>query len=133
MSSARYKRDIRAMGNSSEALMKLRLPTPRYNNHPQGHRQYGLVAEEVTRMYPELVIHDADGEVVSVHYRELVPMFLNKIQKVSAKASKDEAERASFEQRLSAERTSFEQRVSALEHTLTVRDRKQTLAADLER
>ena len=52
---------------------------------------------------------------------------------MSAKASKDEAERASFEQRLSAERTSFEQRVSALEHTLTVRDRKQTLAADLER
>jgi len=50
-------------------------------------------------VYPDLVSHDVDGKVVSVHYHELVPMLLNEIQKLSAKVAQD---RASFEQRLSA-------------------------------
>jgi hypothetical protein len=129
MSSARYKRDIRDMGSSSDALMKLRPVTFRYRNDPSQQSQYGLVAEEVARVYPNLVSHDADGEVVSVHYHELVPMLLNEVQKqaeqirsLNAKISQDQAQRASFEQRL-----------SALEHSLAVRDHSQTLAAALGR
>jgi septal ring factor EnvC (AmiA/AmiB activator) len=93
--------------------------------------------------YPDLVSHDADGEVVSVHYHKLVPMLLNEVQKqaeqirsLNAKISQDQAQRASFEERLSverAERASFEQRLSALEHSLAVRDHSQTLAAALGR
>jgi hypothetical protein len=122
VSSARYKCDIQDMEETSSNLMKLRPVTFHYKNDPAGMRQYGLVAEEVVRVYPELVSYDADGKVVSVHYHELVPMLLNEIQKLSAKLAQDKAERASFEQRL-----------AALEQTLAAREHNQTLAAALGR
>ena len=54
-SSARYKRDIRDMGGASAGLMKLRPVSFRYKNDPSDTLQYRLVAEEVARVYPELV------------------------------------------------------------------------------
>jgi len=79
MSSARYKRDIHDMDAVSDNLMKLRPVTFRYKNDPTGTRQYGLIAEEVARLYPELVTV-ADGRVETVHYQELTPMLLNELQ-----------------------------------------------------
>jgi hypothetical protein len=131
ISSARYKRDIRDMGSSSEALMKLRPVTFRYRNDPSQQRQYGLVAEEVARVYPDLISRDAVGKVVTVHYHELVPMLLNEIQKLSAKVAEDQEQRVSFEQRLSAERVervSFEQRLSALEQKMLAKNVNNSLA-----
>ena len=51
-SSARYKRDIHNMDAASSNLMKLRPVTFRYKDDPTGGRQYGLIAEEVARVYP---------------------------------------------------------------------------------
>jgi hypothetical protein len=48
---------------------------------PQGTRQYGLIAEEVAKVYPELVARGTDGRVVSVQYHELIPMLLNELQR----------------------------------------------------
>src|SRR5208283_5021269 len=61
-SSARYKRDIRDMGDASDKLMKLRPVTFTYKADSTGTKQYGLIAEEVEKVYPELVIDDADGK-----------------------------------------------------------------------
>jgi len=119
MSSARYKHDIHGMDDASSNLMKLRPVTFRYKGDPSQQRQYGLVAEEVARVYPDLVSHDVDGKVVSVHYHELVPMLLNEIQKLSVEVVED--------------RVSFEQRLSALEHNLAIRDHSRTLTAALGR
>jgi hypothetical protein len=81
VSSARYKRDIRNMGEASSNLMKLRPVTFRYKADPQATKQYGLLAEEVERQYPELVTRSADGQVQSVRYSMLTSMLLNELQK----------------------------------------------------
>jgi hypothetical protein len=47
---------------------------------PHGVLQYGLIAEEVAKVYPELVIRDQAGRIDGVRYDELAPMLLNEVQ-----------------------------------------------------
>ena len=82
-SSARYKRDIRDMGDASDKLMKLRPVTFAYKADSTGTKQYGLIAEEVEKVYPELVIDGADGKPETVAYQVLPAMLLNQVQKQS--------------------------------------------------
>jgi hypothetical protein len=79
-SSARYKRDIEAMGTQSAKLLGLRPVTFAYKEDARGVTHYGLVAEEVQAVYPELVTRTATGEVQGVRYQELIPMLLNELQ-----------------------------------------------------
>src|SRR5271157_1231504 len=82
-SSARYKRDIRDMGDASDKLMKLRPVTFTYKADSTGTEQYGLIAEEVEKVYPELVIDGSDGKAETVAYQVLPAMLLNEVQKQS--------------------------------------------------
>jgi len=91
-SSARYKRDIRDMGDASDKLMKLRPVTFRYKADATGAEQYGLIAEEVAKVYPELVVRGADGKVETVAYQMLPAMLLNEVQK-QARANQQPARR----------------------------------------
>src|SRR5262249_13753392 len=84
-SSARYKQDIKDMGGSTDRLLQLRPVTFKYRSDEQGIIQYGLVAEDVERIYPELVGYDVDGKVESVRYSMLTSMLLNELQKQSRK------------------------------------------------
>jgi len=84
VSSRRFKEDIKDMGEASR--IKLRPVTFLYKSDiDKGHRalQYGLIAEEVAEVYPELVAYGKDGEPISVQYHELSPMLLNEVQKQS--------------------------------------------------
>jgi len=80
VSSARYKQDIQPLGAQGEKLQQLRAVTFHYKQAPQGPRQYGLIAEEVATVYPELVTRNAKGEVEGVRYDELAPLLLNEVQ-----------------------------------------------------
>jgi hypothetical protein len=81
-SSRRYKFDIASMGEATEGLMRLRPVTFRYLAHgDNAPLQYGLIAEEVAEVYPELVARNKDGEVETVMYQFLAPMLLNVVQK----------------------------------------------------
>jgi hypothetical protein len=82
-SSARFKDDIRDMGEGSEGLFKLRAVSFRYKEEidPTGLEQYGLVAEEVANVYPDLVTRNAAGEPQAVRYHFLLPMLVNEVQK----------------------------------------------------
>jgi hypothetical protein len=85
-SSQRYKRDIQDMGDASEALLSLRPVTYRYRQDidPKGTPQFGLVAEEVERVAPELVVHDASNRVYTVRYDAVNAMLLNEFRKQHA-------------------------------------------------
>jgi hypothetical protein len=99
-SSQRYKRDIRSLDDRSQGLWQLRPVTFRYKQDPQGQRQYGLIAEEVANVYPELVVRGSKGEIESVQYRELIPLMLNEMQHQQAALTNLKAENARLEARL---------------------------------
>jgi hypothetical protein len=90
-SSARYKRDIETMANRSEGLLKLRPVTFSYKDDTAAAPHYGLIAEEVAAVYPELVTRTVSGEVQTVKYHELIPMLLNELQRLQGKVTALEA------------------------------------------
>ena len=61
-------------------IWQLRPVIFRYKQDAQGERQYGLIAEEVAKVYPELVTRGATGDVEAVRYHEVIPMLLNEVQ-----------------------------------------------------
>jgi len=83
-SSERFKTDVKSMGASSDKLAQLRPVTFKLKTDPDGTTQYGLIAEEVAKVYPELAIHGADGRINGVRYEELAPMLLNEVQHQNA-------------------------------------------------
>jgi hypothetical protein len=82
-SSRRFKLDIRDIGGESGGLMDLRPVAFRYKPEldPTGLRQYGLIAEEVAEIYPELVVYDAEGRPENIRYQLLDALLLNELQK----------------------------------------------------
>jgi len=91
-SSIRFKQDVRDMGDASSRLMELRPVTFHYKAHPDGPPQYGLIAEDVEQVMPELVVRDATGQVESVAYHEMPAMLLNELQKQQATIEQQRAE-----------------------------------------
>lgn len=82
-SSRRFKDDVVDMGAASNDLMKLRPVSFYYkaDQGPNGRRlQYGLIAEEVAQVYPQLVAYSADGQAETVMYQYLPTMLLNEFQ-----------------------------------------------------
>jgi Chaperone of endosialidase len=83
-SSRRFKTDIHDMGDASSGLLRLRPVTFRYKKpFADGSQpiQYGLIAEEVAEVYPDLVARSADGEIEAVKYQVLDSMLLNELQR----------------------------------------------------
>src|ERR1700693_3746127 len=80
-SSARFKDEIQDMGEATDGLLKLRPVTFRYKAQPEGRTQFGLIAEEVEKVMPELVVCSSSGEVETVLYHEMPAMLLNELQK----------------------------------------------------
>jgi hypothetical protein len=82
-SSRRVKEDIREIGEESDGLMSLRPVAFRYKPEidPTGLTQYGLIAEEVADVYPDLVVYDRDGKPETVRYHLVNALLLNEVQK----------------------------------------------------
>ena len=78
-SSARFKEAIKPMDKTSEAILALQPVTFRYKQEidPDSIPQFGLVAEQVEKVNPDLVVRDDDGKVMSVRYEAVNAMLLN--------------------------------------------------------
>jgi trimeric autotransporter adhesin len=97
-SSARYKQDIKPLGGAAgdvaEKLKQLRPVSFRYKTEPQA-THYGLIAEEVDKVMPELVVRDDQNQPESVQYLELIPLLLQERREQQARI-------ATLERRLAA-------------------------------
>jgi hypothetical protein len=105
-SSARFKQDVRDMGDASDLLMRLRPVTFRYLETEVGPEEaktlrYGLIAEEVAKVSPELVAPGADGKPYSVKYHELPALLLNQVQQQQRTIATLEARIAELERQVS--------------------------------
>ncbi len=96
VSSERFKTDITPMGSSSEKLQQLRPVTFHLKTAPKGALQYGLIAEEVAKVYPDLVIRSESGQIDGVRYDELAPLLLNEVQQLQMKMAAQEERIASL-------------------------------------
>jgi hypothetical protein len=83
VSSHRFKKEIKPMEQASEALFGLRPVTFRYKKEidPAGTSQFGLVAEDVEKVNPDLIVRDKKGKPYSVRYDQVNAMLLNEFLK----------------------------------------------------
>ncbi|MFB3105919.1 MAG: tail fiber domain-containing protein, partial [Pseudomonadales bacterium] len=113
-SSRRYKEDIEDMAGASAGLLSLRPVTFRYKQaFENGNKpiQYGLIAEEVAEVFPELVVYNEDGEPETVKYRLLSTLLLNELQKQQQVTADQAAQLAAVEMQL-AELTALTSRLA---------------------
>jgi trimeric autotransporter adhesin len=109
VSSVRFKDEIKAMDKASEAILALKPVTFRYKPEldPDGFPQFGLVAEEVEKINPDLVARDEQGKAYTVRYEAVNAMLLNEFLKEHRKVE-------SLEKQLKAAEAKQEEKISAL-------------------
>jgi len=93
-SSGRFKKDVKPMDKASEAILALKPVTFHYKTDKTITPQFGLIAEEVAEVSPNLVVHDRNGEIYTVRYDAVNAMLLNEFLK---EHSKVEQQRKDFE------------------------------------
>jgi hypothetical protein len=118
-SSQRFKKDIKPMQDTSNSILDLKPVTFHYRSDKSSTPQFGLIAEEVAKVNPDLVVHDKDGQIYTVRYDAVNAMLLNEflkehqmVQELKSAAAKQEATIAKQQQQIEA-LTAGLQKVSA--------------------
>jgi hypothetical protein len=110
-SSERFKNGIKPMDKASEAILALKPVTFRYKHEldPDGIPQFGLVAEQVEKVNPDLVARDAEGKIFTVRYEAVNAMLLNEflkehrtVQELKSTAANQEATIAKQQKQIEA-------------------------------
>jgi len=106
-SSARFKKAVKPMDKVSEAILALKPVTFRYKEEidPDGVPQFGLIAEEVEKVDPDLVVKDEDGKVSTVRYEAVNAMLLNEFLKEHRRL---EEQRSEFEAKFAQQQKQIE-------------------------
>jgi Chaperone of endosialidase len=121
VSSARFKEAVKPMDKASEAILALKPVTFRYKQEidPKGIPQFGLVAEEVEQVNPDLVVRDAEGKVYTVRYEAVNAMLLNEFLKEHRTVQEQKATiaqlRQDFQSRLAEQQKQIEALTAGLQ------------------
>ena len=126
-SSRRFKTEIKPMDKASESILALKPVSFRYKVHENTTPQFGLIAEEVAKVNPDLVIYGSDGKPYTVRYDAVNAMLLNEFLKEHRTVQEQKATIAQLEKGMKTviarleEQASQIQKVSArIEVTKTV-------------
>ena len=90
-SSRRYKTDIKPMDKGSESILALKPVSFRYKAHKDAMPQFGLIAEQVAEVNPDLIVRDKNGEIYTVRYDAVNVMLLNEFLKEHRKVEEQQA------------------------------------------
>jgi uncharacterized coiled-coil protein SlyX len=117
VSSARFKDAIKPMDKASEVILALRPVAFCYKKEidPKRTTQFGLVAEEVEKVNPELVTRDANGELYTVRYEAVNAMLLNEFLKTHQKMEEQEATIAQLKSTVAKQETTATQQQKQIE------------------
>jgi hypothetical protein len=130
-SSRELKENIRPMGTASERLLALRPVTFQYRQtNEDGTKpiQFGLIAEDVAEVFPELVIYNEKGKPETVAYHLLATLLLNEFQKAH-KITEQQAIHIAELERQSAELAQLKQQVAAMSEAIARLDRTRIVAS----
>jgi len=135
VSSARFKEAIKPMDKASEAIHALKPVTFRYKQQldPESIPQFGLVAEEVEKVNPDLVARDAEGEVYTVRYEAVNAMLLNEFLKEHRKVTQLETTVAQQQNKFESKIADQQKEIEALATSLKEQTSQiQKVSAELE-
>jgi hypothetical protein len=114
VSSARFKDEIKPMDKASEGILALKPVTFRYKEDidPDGIPQFGLIAEQVEKVNPDLVVRDDQGKVSTVRYEAVNAMLLNEFLKEHRRVEEQRAtsaqQKKDFGSELARQQKAFE-------------------------
>jgi hypothetical protein len=134
-SSARFKDNIKPMGKASEVIHALQPVTFHYKKEldPGGTPQFGLVAEEVAKIDPDLVARDEDGKPYTVRYEAVNAMLLNEFLKEHKKVEEQEATIAQLKSADAKQETVIAQQQKNFEATIAQQQKEiETLTSTLQ-
>jgi uncharacterized coiled-coil protein SlyX len=119
-SSARFKEAIEPMDKASEAILALRPVTFHYKKEvdPDGAREFGLVAEEVEKVNPDLVARDDEGKAYTVRYEAVNAMLLNEFLKLHDAYLKEQQKVAEQEVTISQLKSTVAQQQKGMESVI---------------
>ncbi len=125
-SSRRFKKEIKPMDQVSESIHALKPVTFHYKSDSSGTPQFGLIAEEVAEVNPDLVVRDKNGEIYTVRYDAVDAMLLNEFLKEHRKVEEQSRKLQEQESTIEQQRKDFERAITEL------RTRIETVVSDLK-
>jgi hypothetical protein len=135
-SSRRFKREIRPMDEASEAILGLKPVTFHYKSDDTGTPQFGLIAEEVAEINPDLVVRDENDEIYTVRYDAVNAMLLNEFLKEHRKVQEQEATivrlRQDFQSKLAEQQKEIKALATGLEKVSAELDLSRTAPQTVE-